>query len=321
MTSEEDSAWNLVPVGWPQYFMFHSSINQVGTMRASWYDPLHARGMPFYPTLQAAVAELIYGVPSNQIPSTMSAHVLVRLPDLRARIRPASFGDGVVRASVEEGKPDGARRCTLRAAWRANSTSETWRHLDLPIAKAGGLEIETGDIPAEMWMILTGPDGQMLDRYGWSDTSVLQPEQTGDLSARVERWIQEGEGLQVEFKQQLGEKQVNRSFAETVAAFANGSGGVVLVGVADDRTIIGWDPPDAFDQITTIVRALVKEYVAVQVDRVTVEDKPVQIVIVPAGAAAEKPYRCDDVIMVRANATTGKATTWEIQRLAREAQA
>jgi hypothetical protein len=186
--------------------------------------------MPFYPTVRDAVAELVYGAPVNQIQLAGSAQVLLRLPDHRVRIHQATLGDGLVRVPVEEGRPAGARGCLLRAAWRPTPTSAQWCRQDVPITSTGEVEIETGDVPVEMWMILTAPDGQLLDRYGWSDTSVLQPEQTGDLAARVERWIQDGEGQQIEFKQELDADTAKVRFARTVAAFSNGDGGGSLWG-------------------------------------------------------------------------------------------
>lgn len=320
MTSERDSRWNLVPVGWPQYFLFHTSVGATGTVQVQWQDPLQARNMPFYPSARDAVSSLVYGVPANQIQLSGSAHVLIRLPDYRARIQPGDATGGMVRVGVEEGKPNGACGCVLRAAWRRDGHAVDWCHRDVVIEHAGQVDVETGEVPAEMWIILTSPEGQVLDRYGWSDTSTLAPEQTGDLVQLIERWVQDGEGQRVEFKQALDQDKAKVRFAQTVCAMANAEGGVILVGIADDRAVIGWDRPGVSDRITNIVREHVKEYVPVTVTTVEVRSHKVHVVNVPPGEVAAKPYRCDDVVMIRANGTTARASTWEIRQLARQAE-
>lgn len=49
------------------------------------------------------------------------------------------------------------------------------------------------------------------------------------------------EGEQLEFKQQISSQE---KIAKTLAAFANSKGGVLLVGVSDQRKIVGIDPEE-----------------------------------------------------------------------------
>ena len=57
----------------------------------------------------------------------------------------------------------------------------------------------------------------------------------------IKRYLQKGEGETIEFKQTL-----NNEFkiAKTICALANTHGGVILVGVKDDKNIIGVDPEE-----------------------------------------------------------------------------
>ena len=48
-------------------------------------------------------------------------------------------------------------------------------------------------------------------------------------SARIKELIKTGEGYHLEFK-----KSLDKSFTEEVCAFANSSGGKILLGIADD---------------------------------------------------------------------------------------
>ena len=53
---------------------------------------------------------------------------------------------------------------------------------------------------------------------------------------QIKNLISTGEGNHIEFKKSLDE-----TFIKTVCAFANSSGGDILMGVADDNTITGID--------------------------------------------------------------------------------
>jgi ATP-dependent DNA helicase RecG len=68
------------------------------------------------------------------------------------------------------------------------------------------------------------------------------PDQAADLSTRVARWISGGESYEVEFKGEEKERLNDRDLVEAVVCLANGSGGVLLVGVEDDGRITGARP-------------------------------------------------------------------------------
>lgn len=63
-----------------------------------------------------------------------------------------------------------------------------------------------------------------------------------DLPTRVARWIAAGECYEVEFKGEQRERLNDRDLVEAVVCLANGSGGVLLVGVEDDGTVSGARP-------------------------------------------------------------------------------
>ena len=57
---------------------------------------------------------------------------------------------------------------------------------------------------------------------------------------RIRELLQQGEGLTVEFKEARAD--LPRSLFETICAFLNREGGMVLLGVRDDGTVVGVDP-------------------------------------------------------------------------------
>jgi ATP-dependent DNA helicase RecG len=64
----------------------------------------------------------------------------------------------------------------------------------------------------------------------------------GTLSERVSRCIADGETYEVEFKGESRTPLNDRDLVEAVVCLANGSGGVLLVGVEDDGTVTGARP-------------------------------------------------------------------------------
>lgn len=62
------------------------------------------------------------------------------------------------------------------------------------------------------------------------------------LPERVSRCIAEGESYGVEFKGESHAPLNDRDLVEAVVCLANGSGGMLLVGVEDDGTVTGARP-------------------------------------------------------------------------------
>src|SRR4051794_18667380 len=58
------------------------------------------------------------------------------------------------------------------------------------------------------------------------------------------RLVAHGEDLFVEFKQELPSRS---GLGAAVASFANTLGGWLIVGIADDRTVVGWSPTPGTD--------------------------------------------------------------------------
>jgi len=60
----------------------------------------------------------------------------------------------------------------------------------------------------------------------------------------LKKLIQQGENKQLEFKEQLPK---NESIVKTIIAFSNTSGGKLIIGISDDREIVGIDEENIFD--------------------------------------------------------------------------
>jgi hypothetical protein len=304
---------------WAHYYA-HQRLGEGSISGDRLYEPLIARGQPYFPSLTPALASIVFGVAPTALQNHTNTTLMVQLPDTRGRITSLQARDGqiVVGLVPAHGRVAGI---TVHAAWRSDPGNPVWHHHTIADpGDVGEIAVPTDGVPAEMSVVLLAPGGALLDQRGWSEQFGQPPADDADLQGLATRWLAEGESATVEFKQDLNSDSVRRSFAETIAAFANGIGGVILVGVTDDAQIVGYKTDKTADQITNIARNLVVEPVTVQTHEITLGDGYIQVVVVPSGDPHRKPYRCRDRVMVRANATTRPATTFEIRAFSSQGQ-
>lgn len=123
--------------------------------------------------------------------------------------------------------------------------------------------------------------------------------------------IQQGENAAVEFKAMPVRPE---TVAREMVAFANGSGGTLLLGVADDGSCIGvGDAENTEEWVMNIARTLVTPAIAVTCEILELENKQVVIVTIPKGK--DKPYQTGDKYMIRVGSTNRLATQSELMRL------
>lgn len=123
--------------------------------------------------------------------------------------------------------------------------------------------------------------------------------------------IQQGENVAVEFKALPVRPEV---VAREMVAFANGAGGTLLLGVADDGTPTGVDDMERLEEwVMNIARTLVTPAIAVHCEFAQSADKQVCAVIVPKGK--DKPYQTGDKYLIRVGSTNRLATQSELMRL------
>ena len=118
---------------------------------------------------------------------------------------------------------------------------------------------------------------------------------------QIKNLILTGEGYRIEFKQSL-----DKSFIEEVCAFANASGGTILIGISDEGKVTGVDTSNrSRSKIQDILNKLEPKL------EITIEVKKDIIVIhVPEGE--EKPYGCPKGFFIRIGDNSQKMTRNEI---------
>ncbi|MEZ5479379.1 MAG: putative DNA binding domain-containing protein [Thiolinea sp.] len=122
--------------------------------------------------------------------------------------------------------------------------------------------------------------------------------------------IAQGENSAVEFKSHPVRTE---TIAREMVAFANGSGGTLLLGVEDDGTISGISGDDVEEWVMNIARTLVNPALNVTYASVQLEGKTVAVVTIPKGE--DKPYQTGDKYLVRVGSTNRLATQAELMRL------
>ena len=125
---------------------------------------------------------------------------------------------------------------------------------------------------------------------------------------QLKELIKNGETDTVEFKADVGKPE---DFAETVVAFANWRGGIIIVGVDDNSNVVGLGNRDYKDIITKILRSRIEPPPKFRFDERKIDEKRLIILLVEEGR--DKPYTLRDKgPYVRAGATDRIATKYEL---------
>ena len=127
---------------------------------------------------------------------------------------------------------------------------------------------------------------------------------------KLEMLVREGEGLTVEFKEHFTSR-----IDEDIVAFANTKGGVVFLGVRDDKSVIG-------EKLTNNLKARITSIARNCSPSIPIKIKQVEsVVIVEVPCGEEKPYSCSAGFFRRLDAVTQKMTTQELRLMFHEHEA
>lgn len=133
----------------------------------------------------------------------------------------------------------------------------------------------------------------------------------------IEQRLRLGEDSRTEFKS-VGRGLDPKALAREIAAFANGRGGQILLGVEDDGTPTGVGSVQQADQLMLqVVQACqtrVNPPIWCPLTKVEIEGKLLLVVDVQP-SSPDRPYRADHVFYVRDASMTREATREELLRL------
>src|SRR3989304_5296253 len=119
--------------------------------------------------------------------------------------------------------------------------------------------------------------------------------------------LKEGEGLTVEFKEHFTPR-----IDEDIVAFSNTRGGVILLGVRDERTVVG-------ETLTSDMKVRINSVARNCNPPVQVKIKQIQdVVLIEVPQGEEKPYSCGSGYFRRLDGTTQKMTSHELRLMFQE---
>ncbi|MCP4397526.1 MAG: transcriptional regulator [bacterium] len=128
----------------------------------------------------------------------------------------------------------------------------------------------------------------------------------------IQQLIVQGENTNVEFK---SARLRAESLAKEIVAFANASGGVILLGVEDTKEISGLDREKNYEEwCMNIARNNINPPIQLSYSRLDLDGKTIGVLEVPKGA--DKPYQTSDAkFLIRVGSTNRMATVNELMRL------
>lgn len=105
----------------------------------------------------------------------------------------------------------------------------------------------------------------------------------------VRALIRQGEGAQVEFKRTISHLP---KIAKTLTALANNRGGVIMVGVEDNRHVVGVNPEEESFMVLQAARDWCQPAINVSLEEYEQDGATVLLVIVPE--SRQKPHQARD---------------------------
>jgi hypothetical protein len=282
---------------WPLNFWSFTPANNFQG-RAPW-EPLLVIDKPSFPN-GLAVIRNVFGYDLNNHQNYFGC-ILVQLPDYRAKIVELKIGSR--QTTIEVCVKDGLKLDIIGKLYYESEKGTMTKDVLFPELRQ---IIEIGAIPQSLYFyLLHHLDGELIDQREmglWWPGSTQSKGVTVEIAAEdIRQLVGRGENDKVEFKRQIGKDRVHE-FMETVVAFANGSGGVILVGIDDNGNVVGVEEEKLAERVKDLLRSYCDPPINTEISKTSVDDKSVVIIQVKEGD--NKPYLLRDKgIYVRAGAT------------------
>lgn len=108
---------------------------------------------------------------------------------------------------------------------------------------------------------------------------------------KLEKLIYKGENEKVDFKQTISDPY---KIAKTISSFANTKGGKILVGVRDDKTIMGVDPEEEKYILDTAADFYCTPPIKLEYEEFEDEEEDKTVLIVNIKESKQKPHQVRD---------------------------
>ncbi|MGB9760448.1 MAG: helix-turn-helix domain-containing protein, partial [Thermoproteota archaeon] len=263
---------------WPSILY---TSNQLSISNSLLYKPLINPNLPFYPYLEYAIRKEV------GLPETYFGKVVIIVPDYRARIRLVLYSRKRIKVELDAKLE---KLENLLCKYFCISKKEKVYQGEIKFEKPEE-EVEFEDEVNVFYFYLITKEGEIIDyKEGTYTGCLLYPSPGISIEPSqefVESIIEEGENEHVEFKKEIPDN--HREFVESIVAFANKKGGIVLLGVDDNCNIVGATGRDLDkDRIYDIVRDNCEPMPKISIKRVKARGKKIVLINVKEGE--DKPY-------------------------------
>lgn len=275
---------------------------------------------PSFENVNAGAYEFLWGEPFDQ-PRSLPSGYIVRVANTDAWIDHVRLGPSSMAVTVRGKGPLGAR---LELVATATQHQGTFLRDRKPIVF--GLPY---GLPDRAQLVLSKEGEWRDDRYVGPAYRLNRKDfswETGDRSTDLLGLITSGEGAQTEFKREMPSSEEARvTVLKTVAAFANGSGGNMLIGVGDDGALMGVPRAGTREAIANMIKDRITPAPPFDTALIRVGSSEILLVTVQAGPTtpyAVRRAKGTTAYHVRRGATTFPAEPHEIRGsvLARQPQ-
>lgn len=176
-------------------------------------------------------------------------------------------------------------------------------------------------------MMLDSEKNEVIDWVNLrSDYPFSMPEVENVVPEGQLTWlVEQGEGNALELKEYPGEdsqsrRSVTKKIVETAIAFSNGNGGVIVVGVSDEREAKGVNQVDARHSLEQAIRDSCDPPADVTFENAEYGGKPVLVLRVPRGPHPLYTFKGAGTVFIRVGASNFRATSDEVLRLVAQRQ-
>jgi len=247
-------------------------------------DPiLIVPNLPVFPSLDAAINK-VAGIPGS---SSYIGRVIVIIPNYSARMRLTICSKNQVIVNLDS-KESLDRLLCKYYCYTTNGVLQGDLEFKEDRAQFNSpIELERG------YFYLLSKEGELLDYrslvFDYPSGAGIEIEYTPE---NIEVMIGGGENEKLEFKEDI--PQDPKEFVETVVAFANKHGGIIIVGVDNKGRIVGIrsDEKTLIDRIPKIIRDYCDPFVEVDIKSYEARGSTVVLIFVPQGS--NKPYLVKD---------------------------
>lgn len=293
-----DSGVDYLDVGW-----FFETYQYTSRKQSYSSEPLISPDLPLFPDSRVAIQTFLGVDPSRH---SDSFGIIFCLPNYGAKIEEVRIGSKEIKVKVQP-KAEGVQNIIGKLYCQRG---DKMKQEDIEFANEIGSAV-IGFRPDFFYLALISKNsGETLDtRRFHSSWQLISRGIVFDIPEyEILELIRRGESETVEFKREIGKPE---EFAETVVAFANGKGGVVLLGVDDHANIVGLAERNFEDMITNILRSHCEPQVKYQINGQQLDEK--NIIVLRVGEGKDKPYTVREKgVYIRANATDRVATRYEL---------